>query len=242
VTLNSVMHQRLTTALTAAVLAFGTLILSGCTGTPTPPDGTTTVIVTETPTSTSSGTAVSSATRTAAPPATASAQPSSRVDPSAPKGQCSDRALSVTVQNDPEGSGAGQRAAFAVFRNTGSTPCTLEGTPGVSLVGGGDGTQIGRPAARNTVGPKAITISPGHYALASIQYTYVDKNGGSFSTGSGTDPKCAAEPADGYRVYPPHSYRAFFTRSTTYACSTGVHWITVSPVMPSTISSFRPRF
>ncbi len=68
------------------------------------------------------------------------------------------------------------------------------------LVGAGHGTQIGAPAARNTTGTTAVTIRPGHHALASIQYSYIDKDGGAFNTGSGGDPKCAADPADGYRI------------------------------------------
>jgi hypothetical protein len=146
------------------------------------------------------------------------------------------------VQNDPEGSGAGQRAAFVVLENRGRTACQLEGTPGLSLVGGGNGTQIGAPATRSTTGAKVVDIAPKQYALAPVQYTYVDKNGGNFSTGNGHHPRCRAEPADGYRVYPPHSYRAYFTRTSTYACSTTIRWMSVGPVMPSSRAhSFTPK-
>lgn len=169
----------------------------------------------------------------ATPGPAASASGAGKVDPSAPSGQCKDSSLAVTVQHDPEGDGAGQRGAFVVFRNTSSSPCRLEGTPGLSLVGGGNGTQIGKPAARGSAGAKLVTIAAGKYALAGVTYTYVDENGGNFSDGNGHDVTCQAKAADGYRVYPPHSYRAYFTDAKTYACSTNVHWISVGAVKPA---------
>jgi len=239
-------HQVCCSVAVVALVALTSVSLTGCT------TATATVTTTVTAT-TSSGTsnpststptsrAAASSTPTATS-ATSSTQPATRTDPSAPRGQCPDSALRVSVQNDPEGSGAGQRAAFVVFENTGRTACRLEGTPGLSLVGGGHGTQIGTPATRSTTGAKLVDIAPKHYALAPVQYTYVDKNGGNFSTGNGHDPDCRAKPADGYRVYPPHSYRAYFTRNSTYACSTTIRWVSVGPVMPSSrAQSFTPKF
>jgi hypothetical protein len=148
----------------------------------------------------------------------------------------------VSVQNDPEGSGAGQRAAFVVFRNAGTRTCHLEGTPGLSLVGHGNRTQLGKPATRGTKGGTNVSITPGGYALAPVTFTYIDKTGGNYSDGRGHDAKCKAEAADGYRVYPPHSYKAFYSAFGTYACTTDVQWITVYPTRAaSSTKGFTPK-
>lgn len=71
----------------------------------------------------------------------------------------------------------------------------------------------------------------------------MDKNGGNFNTGTSahpSDPSCKAAPADGYRVYPPHSYKAFFDRSPTYACTTSKRWIHIGPVQPATKVAVQP--
>ena len=126
-----------------------------------------------------------------------------------------------------------------IFRNTGSSSCVLEGTPGVSLVSGGDGKQLGQPAQRGT-GGSTVTIPAGGYAGASLNYTYVDKNGGNFNDGNGHDPTCQAAQADGYRVYPPHSFRAYFAPATTYGCTTDKKWITVGAVVPASKVNVKP--
>lgn len=244
--------RRLLPAVTAAAVALS--LLTGCsaaTGHPTATDTPTTTASTTTATpstsaSTSparSGTITPSPGPSSSPAASASSlSNTTRVDPNAPAEQCKDSALKVSVQYNPEAAGAGQRGAFVVFRNTGTTSCRLQGTPGLSLVGSGNGTQIGEPALRITTGAKLVTLAPGKTALAAIQYTYVDKNGGNYSDGGGHDVACKAKAADGYRVYPPHSYRASFTPTNTYACSTAVHWITVSPVRPaSDFQYFTPK-
>ena len=146
------------------------------------------------------------------------------------------------MQNDPEGSGAGQRAAFVVFRNAGTSTCHLEGTPGLSLVGHSNGTQLGKPAARGTRGGTDVTIAAGGYALAPVSYTYIDKTGGAYGDGHGHDPRCQAQAADGYRIYPPHSYKAFYFPSNTYACTTAIQWITVYPTRAaSSTKGFTPK-
>ena len=230
------LRHRIVLGALVAVTSLG--LLTGCSTTASP---TTTRAVTATATAGPATSATEGATPAAPATTKASATPgpataasgTAKVDPSAPSGQCKDSSLAVTVQHDPQGDGAGQRGAFVVFRNTSSSPCHLEGTPGLSLVGDGNGTQIGRPAARGSSGAKLVTIAPGKYALADVTYTYVDKNGGNFSDGNGHDETCQAKAADGYRVYPPHSYRAYFTDAKMYACSTSVHWISVGAVKPA---------
>lgn len=237
------MFRRLHSTVAILACAGAALGLSGCTGTAGPTTTRTvsasvpsapTAPTTQADPPSSAGRSTEPSSSPALPPATAA--PSSpapvRRDPSAPKGQCPDAAIAVTVKYDPEGAGAGQRTSWVIFRNTGSSPCVLEGAPGVSLVGGGNGTQLGRPADRPTPNGSVVTIPAGSYAGALLNYTYVDENGGNFNTGGG-DPTCKAAPADGYRVYPPHSFRAYFAPFKTYACTTSQRWINVQPVQPA---------
>jgi hypothetical protein len=243
---------RLRAATAAGIFVLLIGALSGCTASTTPasttsPAGATASTVESesagAPVSTASpSTFVSQSSGTPTPTSTANSI-STRTDPTAPKGQCGDSNLATSVQYNPEGSGAGQRESFVVFRNTGHSTCFLEGTPGLSLVGGGNGTQIGQPAIRTTHGTKNVSVPAGGYALSVVNYTYVDKNGGNYGTGSGTDPKCRAKAADGYRIYAPHSYKAAYSAFKTYACSTSLRWISVGPVMPaSSIKGFSPKF
>lgn len=165
-----------------------------------------------------------------------------RTDPNAPAGQCTDAHLAVSVQDDPTGSGAGQRLSYVVFRNTGSSTCVLRGAPGVSLVGDGNGTQIGAAAAREASGP-TVSIPAGSSALAALSYPDIDEHGGAYGDGTGKDPQCEAKAVDGYRVYPPHSFRASFTRvADLYGCSTDLQTLHVSAVEPaSKYADFTPK-
>jgi hypothetical protein len=147
------------------------------------------------------------------------------------------------VQDDPTGSGAGQRLSYVVIRNIGDASCVLRGAPGVSLVGGGNGTQIGAAAARSAASTP-VTVPAGSYALAALSYPSIDKNGGAYGDGKGHDPACEAKAVDGYRVYPPHSFRAYFTRvADLYGCSTKLQTLRVSAVAPaSKYSYFKPKY
>lgn len=139
--------------------------------------------------------------------------------------QCSTSTLSTSVVNDDEAAGAGQRLALVTFKNVGTGVCRLTGAPGISLVGHGDGTQLGQPAEREQAGaPLIVVLGPGDSARAGLQYTFVDQGGGPFDTA------CAAERADGYRVYPPHSTRSVFVAAPQWACGSDVRWGLVSYV------------
>ena len=163
---------------TCALVALLAGTLTGCTA-PAAPTMRTTTTATATATI-SPGPSPNSTPNSSGPSADPAITSSRQTDPGAPDGQCADSVLRVSVQNDPEGSGAGQRAAFVVFRNAGTSTCHLEGTPGLSLVGHSNGTQLGRPAARGTRGGTDVTIAAGGYALAPVSYTYIDKTGGAY--------------------------------------------------------------
>jgi hypothetical protein len=91
------------------------------------------------------------------------------------------------------------------LKNTGSTPCTLYGYPGVSWVAGTDGHQVGRAASRQaeTTGGKqaVLTLAPG--ATASAPLDIIDA-----AVVSKSD--CKPVPVKGLRVYPPGEKAALF--------------------------------
>lgn len=220
-------------------------MLVGCTAPPdtTPPRATRTVTsASSSPPAVVPTVSSTDSPRSSGAPSTSAASPTGRIDPNAPAGQCADADLAVSVQADGELSGAGQADSFVVFRNTGTRDCVLRGAPGVSLVGDDNGTQVGAAAARATRGDP-VTIAPGSYAAAVLTYPNVDKNGGAYGDADGHDPQCEAEPVDGYRVYPPHSFRAFFSSAEhLYGCSTELQALRVETVQPgSEYPYFKPR-
>lgn len=145
-------------ALPFAVTFTALVALTGCTS------GSSDV---ETPTATVTDTA----TVTATPSATASATPSAPagVDgedggtggPDTAGGACRTADLAGSTADDGGGA-AGSVEIAIVLTNTGTTSCTLQGWPGVSFVGGGDGTQIGASAKQDAASPhETVTLDPG---------------------------------------------------------------------------------
>ncbi|MEU6267191.1 DUF4232 domain-containing protein [Saccharopolyspora shandongensis] len=95
---------------------------------------------------------------------------------------------------------AGHIYAPIQFTNIGSTTCTLSSAPGVSYVGSG-GRQIGEPAKRVIKDRPVISLAPGDTASAPFLFSPV----------AHMNPEdCAAEAAEGLRVYPPNSKAAMF--------------------------------
>jgi len=197
--------------LVVAALVFG---LAGCSASPTPAP---TVTVTAPTASGSSSPAPSApATTSPTPP---EADPS---DPDAPAGQCADSAIGTKVLDSD--SGAGSRYYQLVFTNTGSTDCELRGYPGVSVVGGGNGTQLGKAAERvEGMAIATYTLKPGDSIGASIQMVNIGTDGGPLDTA------CDVAAGDGWRIYPPHSFAAVFIESPGLpAClSPDVSWLRV---------------
>lgn len=168
--------------------------------------------------------APTSAAPTVPPAETPTAAP--QVDPNAPAGQCADANLTVTVVPDEGGAGAGSTASAVVFTNTGDA-CVLEGAPGVSIVGGGNGTQIGVPAEQSGT-PVAVDIPAGGSARAPLSSINIGSGGGPL----GAD--CAVTTGDGYRVYPPHSFEAVFVPlAGVAACSSTAVFLQIGVVEPA---------
>ncbi|MBW4041038.1 MAG: DUF4232 domain-containing protein [Acidobacteria bacterium] len=203
----------------AALAAVTVLALTGCGSQSTAPSTTPTVTVAPTtvpPTSPPPPTAPETITATPGPTTTAAA------DPNRPKGQCPDDSLGVSIVSVD--AGAGSLDSTVLFTNTGGEACELRGTPGVSVVGDGNGTQLGKPATGIQNGVVTRTLQPGATIASQLRITNIGTNGGPL-------PGCTVRKGDGYRVYPPHSTRAFFVQDPkAVACAPGPVFMTVGPV------------
>ncbi|GIF22356.1 hypothetical protein Ate02nite_50860 [Paractinoplanes tereljensis] len=95
--------------------------------------------------------------------------------------------------------------------NVADRACTLHGYPGVSVVAGDDGHQVGDAFDRATFNPKVtVTLAPGDVAYAILATHDV----GMFPAG-----KCKPVSVRGYRVYPPDETKSIFVAGATKACS-----------------------
>ncbi|WP_412161680.1 DUF4232 domain-containing protein [Curtobacterium flaccumfaciens] len=125
------------------------------------------------------------------------------------------------------GAGAGHNRVALVLTNHSSRTCTLQGWPGVSYVGNGNGTQLGAPAKLDRSTPHAaVTVKPGAGAQAPLDLA---------STNSFPSSECKLVTADGLRVYPPGSTQSLFIRHAgdEQACSLTQHvQMTVGAFVP----------
>ncbi len=204
-----------------AVLTAATLLaLTGCGSQATQPSTTPTVTVAPS----SSGVSTPAPTFTAPETITANPGPSATAasDPSRPKNQCPDDSLGVSVVYVD--AGAGSLHYKVLFTNTGGSACVLRGAPGVSVVGERNGTQLGKPATGIQSGVKTWNLQAGDTISAQLRITNIGTNGGPLSG-------CTVQKGNGYRVYPPHSRRAFFVQDPkAVACVQGPVFMTVGPV------------
>lgn len=137
--------------------------------------------------------------------------------PPAAAGICTAGMLNGTLE--PAGSGAGHSYFNLVVNNVSGTTCSIDGYPGVSFVGNGDGTQLGTPAdrdpARASSGP--VTLAPGGTAQAGLAYTRAENY-----------QNCNRLNSDGLRIYPPSATDALFVPYQLTACSNqGVVLLTI---------------
>lgn len=184
-------------------------VLAGCSSGPAPSSSATrTVTATATPGSSAIGT----------PSAAGQAAPSPGATPTGTAGSSDASGSTCTVSSLAGGTEAGSGGAAGstiihiTLRNTGSTTCTLQGWPGVSFVGDGDGTQIGAAATldRSSAHP-TMTLRPGQIAVAPLKIA----NAEDFSNAA-----CSPVAADGFRVYPPGSKESLYVPASGYtACA-----------------------
>ena len=108
---------------------------------------------------------------------------------------CTSAHLSVAI-----GQSQGAAGTFyypLVFTNTGTNSCTLQGYPGVSLVGS-NGNQIGSPATRTTSSSVLVSLAPGSTTTATI------------SLSDALNVCSNPVTPNGFRVYPPNQTAALY--------------------------------
>jgi hypothetical protein len=189
------MRQNLTRRL-PLLLACGAVagVLAGCGG-----GTTTTVVVTTTaPHTSSSSSETKQSTSTS----------STSTTPTGPQ-PCATSALALSLGTAD--AATSQLHYPLVFRNTGSSPCTLRGYPGVSYVSGEAGTQVGSPATRNPQVPvTTVTLPAGGTAVAALDVVQPLV----FEPST-----CKITSVRGLRIYPPGQTAAAFLTRPSKACS-----------------------
>ncbi len=173
------------------------------------------------------GSVSSSAASSSASPSsgsTASSRPTGTSTPEPIGGQCASSDLKGSIA--PGGGGAaGSVGVTLVLTNTGSSPCSLQGWPGVSFVGDGNGTQLGAAAKFDHSAPHpSVTIAPGATATAPLLI------GQALNYPSD---ECKPQKPDGFRVYPPGSKTALFVAydQMTACTSDSVSLLTVGALV-----------
>ncbi|MGI3780773.1 MAG: DUF4232 domain-containing protein [Janthinobacterium lividum] len=178
----------------------------------------------QSPTSTSP--AVVSTSAPAPTTAVSASTPASSTSPSTStagsgSGGCAVGSLKITYTNDTGGGGAGSVSGALTFQNTGTASCTLAGFPGVSFVGGGNGTQVGQAATKTDGAVKTRTLRPGTSVKAALRRTQPGMYGDD----------CHQTKVDGFRVFPPGSTESAFVAFPTTGCkSASVPLLQVGPV------------
>lgn len=106
--------------------------------------------------------------------------------------------------------------------NTGDQTCTVQGFPGVSMVAGDDGTQVGAPADRDREHGAAelITVRPGGTATASLWVAEASNYG----------EQCEVTDARGFRIYLPEERAAQFAPIEVRGCQNpDIHLMQIRP-------------
>lgn len=213
-----------TAALAGAAGIAALVLLTGCAGTEVAEAG---------PSTTNTASPTPTAERSAAAPSPSAAAATESVGDGTSSGggslrssACAATQLQGSATITTGGGAAGHQGYDLVFRNTGSSPCTLQGWPGVSFVGKGNGTQLGSPATFDRSSEHGtVTIAAGSIAHATLIVAQAQNYG-----------DCEATTADGFRVYPPGSKQSLFINADQLqlsACTnTSVQQLTVQAVQP----------
>ena len=138
---------------------------------------------------------------------------------------CRTVVLAVSVNTAQAGTAQGSTYLPLNFTNTSGTSCEMNGFPGVSLVTGPRGKQVGATADRNrSFGASKVVLEPGHSAHAWLQ---VARAGDYPAHG------CSPVVARWLRVYPPGQAAATYRPHNISACRSAADTIvTVLPVRP----------
>lgn len=139
---------------------------------------------------------------------------------------CTSSKLRVSVaQGD---SGAGSTGYRIRFQNSSGSPCRIDGYPGVSAVGKGNGSELGKPADRVSQKAAPAVLIPNGSAYATLQAVNIGSNGGPLGS------SCKVGDADGWRIYPPNETHAVYVKQPGLkACTSQTSWLRISPVHPA---------
>ncbi|AMM19547.1 hypothetical protein AX769_04570 [Frondihabitans sp. PAMC 28766] len=217
--------MRTTTRITIAAVALLTAVgLAGCSGGKSSSEPTATQTVTTTPSPSDSATPSSTPTA----PSTTGTGTGSGSGTGSGTGTGTGTVAACTTANlrgsldNANGGAAGSTYASVVLTNVGTASCTLQGWPGVSLVGDSNGTQIGAAAVFDRTSPHGtVTLAPKAAAKAPLRIVQA------LNYDNAT---CSPTTADGFRVYPPGQKASLFVQdSGVHACKApGVKLLTVS--------------
>lgn len=139
-------------------------------------------------------------------------------------GSCQPRYLAGSI-------GTGQGTAGSVyvdilFKNLGSSPCTLSGYPGVSFGAGSPVSQVGQPADRNPqVSPAIVTLIPGGHAFAVLQIG---------DAGNYPATTCRPVSTSYLQVYPPNTTQQLLIAYSSTGCRGDIVTMHVEAVQPGT--------
>jgi hypothetical protein len=117
---------------------------------------------------------------------------------------------------------AGTTYQVLVLTNTGSSPCTLFGYPGVSFVDA-SGAIIGKPAVRDHGAEHTITIASSGGAANALSR---QPDAGNFPASA-----CQMKTADRVRVYPPGQTVPLFAHDPVQVCSTAKGRTGIGPML-----------
>jgi len=211
--------MRTTTRITIiAVACLATAGLAGCAAkTTTSSTPTTTVTTTTAPSPTDS--------TTTAPisPSTPTTGTGVGTAPGAGLTACTSANLTASISTDAGGGAAGSTYVSLVLTNKGTVACTLQGWPGVSFVGDGNGTQIGQAATFDRTTPHATVTLAASGGSATSTLRIVE-------AGNYSNADCKPTKADGFRIYPPGQKASLYAASSglTACASKAVSLLTVS--------------
>lgn len=136
---------------------------------------------------------------------------------------CTTSDLALSLLPGEGGGSAGHQHYTIQFTNRGSTACTLDGHPGVSLVTGDSGQQLGAAASREGT-PSLVRLGPGASAYADVSLA---------EAGNYDSSQCQPQAARGLRVYPPDQTASAFVpaQGLTGCASSSVVLLVVDPVV-----------
>ncbi len=202
-------------------------MLGGCGSSPSPSGAgrtsTTGPSATSTPAATSAPSATTTTTTTVAPTTTAAPSTTAVV---APPGTCPTAVLAPSLGS--ANGYAGGTGYVLTLRNTGSRACTLLGYPGVSLVAGDQGNQVGAAAVRDPGATPSVVLAPGKAAEAVVLVA----DAGNFPA------SCRPVQARGLRVYPPGDFLSLYLPDALRTCANPAdRTLQVGPVQAGPISA-----